>query len=71
MNTTTIPLIPLQTEIIVQIAHRFRDASPAVSATIRKYPVRTPEELERAIDEVHAEIWRGLLAVMRGVARTT
>jgi len=53
--------IPLQTEIIVQVAHRFIDAAPALTCNIHRYPVRSPIELERAIEEIHAVVWQGTL----------
>lgn len=61
--------IPLQTEVIVQIAHRFRDAAPAVTATIHRYPLRTPAELEQAVDAIHADLWSGIMALLHAQQR--
>lgn len=57
----TLSSIPLQTEVIVSVAFRFRDTAPALHVETRRFPVRTPEELTTAVEEMEAILWGGTL----------
>ena len=54
--------IPLDLEIIVSIAYRFRRAKYAEPrGYIEKFRVRSPAELEHAVAEVESAMWNGTL----------
>lgn len=62
MNGETTGSIPLDMELIVSVAYRFRRAEFAEPrGFIQRYRVRTSDELTHAVAEVEAAMWTGTL----------
>lgn len=64
--------IPLDLEIIVSIAYRFRKAQLSEPrGFIEKYSVRSPDEMEHAVAEVEAAMWAGTLRSVHDMSSAT
>jgi hypothetical protein len=64
--------IPLDLEIIVSIAYRFRKAQFAEPrGFIERFRVRTPDEMASAVAEVEAAMWSGTLQSIHEAQRGT
>lgn len=66
MSTSVVGAIPLDLEIIAQVAFRYRRAEFALpTGWIERFRVRSPAELEHAVDEIHAAVTRGILEIVQ------
>lgn len=58
--------IPIDAEVIVQIAFRIRRDKFALNhGVFEKYALRTPEELDAAVEAFRDALWAGTLKTVR------
>lgn len=61
--------IPTDTEIIVRVAFRVRGDEYAQNHSFtERYRVRTPEEMDVAVDQFRDALWDGTLRTLRLIA---
>lgn len=63
--------IPANMEVIVQVCFRVRGAEFAESNVAERHRVRTPEELDAAIEATRDAMWNGTQQLLEKLSRPT